>query len=119
MITGATGLVNLTNIQVLDDSSSTQGGTINMANWPIAPLNTSFALPNGGSAPAGFQLLQLLNSDSDTFTSMTSDLVIQNGYVNFAINMQDINYNGHNFTITAGPVINVADKLDVWVGDFH
>ena len=92
---------------------------MNMANWPIAPLNTAFALPSGGNAPAGFQLLQLLDADSDPFTTMGSDLVIMNGYVNFAINMQDINYNGHNFTITAGPVINVADTLDVWVSDFN
>jgi hypothetical protein len=117
VITGVTSPVNLTHIQVLDDSSDIQGGTINMANWPIAPLNVPFALPEGGHAPAGFALLQFLDSSSNAFPEFDSNLVIQNGPAQFAINMQDANFNGNDFTISQGPIVNTVSTLDVWVPD--
>ena len=42
-----------------------------------------------GVVPAGFQLLQLLNAEGSTQTVLGAKLVIENGPVNFAINMQD------------------------------
>src|SRR5262249_34856462 len=63
-----------------------------------------------------FQLLQLLDADSDPFTTLTSDLIIQNGPAMFAINMQDMaDPGGFNFTITQGPLVNTTSTLDVWV----
>ena len=137
VITGVTHLIDLTNISVLDDSSAAQGGTINMMWWAqqnspgsgpgLIPLNTAFALTgdslagtvaNGGAAPAGFQLLQLLSATSTAATALTSNLVIENGPADFAINMQGTSdTGGFNFTITQGPLINTTSMLDVWVGD--
>jgi hypothetical protein len=126
-ITGATGPVNITNISVLNDASDSQGGTINMAFWAqqgspgagpgLIPLNAAFPLPNGGMVQPGFELLQFLDSASDPSPTLTSDLVIQNAPAMFAINMQDMDTNGHNITVTAGPILNTADHLQVWVSD--
>ena len=134
VITGATHLIDLTNIQVLDDLSDVQGGTINMAFWAqqgspgsgpgLTPLNTPFTLAAGGTAPAGFQLLQFLNSESGPDTTLTSNLVIENGPTNFAVNMQDtaggpsgVGSPSYDITISQGPLIDTASMLDVWVSD--
>jgi len=118
--------VNISNIQVLDDTGNPvaigsslingQGGIINMADFAtLAPLNTNYDLLSGplgnligGSifqsaifafngdgtstdiAPAGYQLLQLLNADGSTENVLTSDLSILDGFVNFAVNMIDV-----------------------------
>ena len=42
-----------------------------------------------GVIPAGFQVLQLLNAEGSTQTVLGAKLAIENGPVNFAINMQD------------------------------
>ena len=48
-------------------------------------------------------------------------MTINNGPVNFAINMQDANFNSPfgftDITINAGPIINTADHLQVWTSD--
>ena len=129
-ITGATHLINITNISALNDASDSQGGTINMAFWAqqgvpgagpgLIPLNTAFALPAGGAAPAGFQLLQLLGADSGASTDQTANLTIENGPAQFAINAQGMGDSGDfNFKITQGPIINTNSTLDVWVADSH
>ena len=129
-ITGATHLINITHISALNDADNAQGGTINMAFWAqqgvpgagpgLIPLNTAFALPAGGAAPAGFQLLQLLGADSDASTTQTANLTIENGPAQFAINAQGMGDSGDfNFSITQGPIINTASIMDVWVADSH
>ena len=129
-ITGATHLINITHISVLNDADNAQGGTINMVNWAqqgvpgtgpgLIPLNTAFGLPAGGAAPAGFQLLQLLGADSDASTTQTANLTIENGPAQFAINAQGMGDSGDfNFSITQGPIINTASIMDVWVADSH
>ncbi len=122
-------VVNISNIQVLDDtgylktgttfnatqgaSNSLQGGVINMADFNLDPLNTNYDLlsgplgnlfyVSGGSAlqdptfaagtdvaPKGFQLLQLLDADGSTQATLAQDLFIENGFTQFAVNMQDV-----------------------------
>jgi len=123
--------VNIQNISVLDDSSDIQGGIINMSNFAgLLPTNVPYMLPgdsltgtvaNGGAVAAGFQLLQFLDASSNAGGTLYSDLVINNGFADFAINMQDLNtYHAstdHNITISAGPTINLNDHLQVWVSD--
>jgi len=159
---GGTTVVQLSNISILDDtgtpfhslptSSSSpwiaanelwqQGGTINMANFPLVPTHVPYALlaedlnPDGGLVPpatvpfglpftqvpnpltpfvpvdgatlpstisqdwandftngvvpAGFEILQFLNGEGSTASTLTSKLQILNGPDQFAINMQDM-----------------------------
>jgi hypothetical protein len=119
--------VNISNIQVLDDTGNPvtaaqilanaaaiwngQGGVINMADFAnLAPLNANYDLLSGplgnligGSvfqsakfatgtdvAPAGYQLLQLLNADGSTENYLGSNLSIVDGFTQFAINMIDV-----------------------------
>jgi hypothetical protein len=96
------------------DSNSLQGGVINMADFNLDPLNTNYDLlsgplgnlfyVSGGSvlqgsdptfagtdvAPKGFQLLQLLDADGSTQATLGQDLFIENGFTQFAVNMQDV-----------------------------
>jgi len=130
-ITGATHLIDIEHIQVLDASADTFPffTTINMANWAqqspggigLVPLNTAFTLPRGGTVGAGFDLLQLLAGDGSPTPNISGFLTINNGPTNFAINMQDANFNvPFGFTdivINAGPTINTADHLQVWTSD--
>ncbi len=125
--------INISNIQVLDDTGNPvtaaqilatppsiwngQGGIINMANFAgLGPLNTNYELLGnsattggtlgnliGGSvftsatvaagndvAPAGYQLLQLLNADGSTENYLGSNLSIIDGFTQFAINAADV-----------------------------
>ena len=106
--TGAT----FNNVQ--GESNTLQGGTINMADFAgLQALNTNYDLLSGplgnlfyvkgGSlqqnatfaagndvAPAGFQLLQLLDTDGSTQATLAQNLTILNGFEQFAINMQDV-----------------------------
>ena len=41
-------------------------------------------------APAGYQLLQLLDADGSTQATLARDLFIENGFTQFAVNMQDV-----------------------------
>src|SRR5262249_8666553 len=138
--------VNITHISVLDVADDVQGGTIDMANFPLDPLHTDYTLLGGGTAKAGSQLLQLLGADGCTETQLDSDLIINNGSNNFTVTMQDIAVNspfpvrlisvsaaslgedsglgpedfsttGHNITIECGPNINVNNHLTVFVSD--
>ena len=88
-----------------------QGGTINMANFAgLNPLNANYDLLSGtlgnliggpifqsatfaagtDVAPAGYQLLQLLNADGSTENYLGSNLNILNGFTQFAVNMIDV-----------------------------
>ena len=95
--------------------------------------------------PAGYQLLQLLDADGSTASTLTSDLNIYNGPSNFAINMQDmadgnlaqlitdggtnqfgasdnelVRLSGYNITIVGEsvvPAVQATDHLKVWVSD--
>jgi hypothetical protein len=130
-ITGATHLIDIEDIQVLDASADNFpfSTTINMAFWAqqggagpgLLPLDQPFALPNGGTVQAGFDLLQLLAANGDPSPNISGFVTINNGPVNFAINMQDANFNvPFGFTeisINAGPIINTADHLQVWMSD--
>jgi hypothetical protein len=109
--------VALSNIDVLDDASNTQGGTINMSDFPLVPTAAAFTLRAGGTVPAGFEVLQLLNAHGGSGTTLTQDLVINNAPANFAVNMQDTSFSGNNVTITAGPTISTTGTLDLWVSD--
>jgi hypothetical protein len=126
--------VTLTHIQVLDDAGTPiffsdgdfdltiQGGIINMANFAgLLPLNVPYTLLGGGTIPAGFQLLQLLGADGCTDSTLINNLVIQNGFFNFAVNMQDMADIGFfNITIFAGsppPLVSTADHLIIYVSD--
>jgi hypothetical protein len=125
-ITGATHLIDIEHIQVLDVSADNFPffTTIDMAFWAqqggagpgLLPLNQPFALPDGGTVAAGFDLLQLLDADGDPAPNINI-LTINNGPVNFAINMQDANFGFTEITINAGPIINPADHLQVWTSD--
>ena len=179
-------VVNISNIQVLDDtgylakgvttfnaaqgaSNSLQGGVIDMADFALDPLNTNYDLLSGplgnlfyvkgGSllqdptfaagndvAPAGFQLLQLLDADGSTQSTLAQNLTIANGFTDFAVNMQDVadgtftsgsggyrgdprnygdwnygNYDavwgGYNITIWAASPVSVNDHLKLWLSD--
>ena len=84
-----------------------------MADFNLDPLNTNYDLlsgplgnlfyVNGGSAlqdptipagtdvaPKGFQLLQLLDADGSTQATLGQNLFIENGFTQFAVNMQDV-----------------------------
>ena len=145
-----TGGLVLSNGTVTDD----QGGVINMADFAeLAPLNTNYDLLSGplgnlfyvkgGSvlqdptfaastdvAPAGYQLLQLLNSDGSTANVLGANLSILDGFTQFAINMMDVadgtittpTYNGYtdfgyngfgDFTQTYG-----QSQIQHGVGDY-
>ena len=91
-----------------------QGGVINMADFAtLQALNTNYDLVSGplgnlfyvkgGSvlqdptfaastdvAPAGYQLLQLLNSDGSTANVLGANLTIADGFTQFAVNMMDV-----------------------------
>jgi hypothetical protein len=83
--------VSISHIQVLDDASDDQGGTIDMNNFVgLAPLNQPYTLLAGGVIPAGFQLLQLLDADGSTDAALVKNLFILNGPTQFAVNMQDV-----------------------------
>ncbi len=198
--------VAISNVQILDDTGNgnptsyngasgslgtgvlgagtTQGGTINMADFAgtssatlptgLQGLNQPYALisepnppaslvpyglpftllttviadgPNGTSndvVPAGYQLLQLLDADGSTASTLTSALNIYNGPSLFAINMEDMAdgnvtphtitdenpnqfgattggvWSGQNITIVGEsvvPAVQATDHLKVWVSD--
>ena len=59
-----------------------------------------------GVIPAGFQVLQLLNAEGSTQTVLGAKLAIENGPVNFAINMQDTADGTLSLTVTEhGPAL--------------
>jgi hypothetical protein len=96
-----------------------------------------------GVVPAGFDLLQLLNAEGSTQTTLGAKLIIENGPSDFAINMQDTGdgtvvrsfdsseeqgnvtsgtWSGFDITITeqtgAPPTtVNTADTLILFVSD--
>jgi hypothetical protein len=132
--------VNITHISVLDDASDIQGGTIDMNNFAgLLPLNVDYTLLCGGTAPKGFQLLQLLDDEGSTETTLGSKLIIENGFNHFAINMQDMAdgtltesddereekgqpFEGHvlsgfDITIFAGINLTPTNILDLWFSD--
>ena len=88
--------IALSNIDVLDDAADTQGGTINMANFPLV---TGVTPVLGGLSMAE---LQFVAADGDNDPSLTSNLLISNGLTNFFVQLNEMAYNGHNVTITAG-----------------
>jgi hypothetical protein len=162
---GSGTVINISHIQVLDDVSDTQGGFIDLGVdfAGLAPLNTNYDLLSGalgnlfynksGSllqdptfanstdvAPAGYQLIQFLNAEGSTATTLGSDLTIRDGFVNLAINAIDmadgtltyinsdgpyvnpnsIAWSGYNITIEgqfAGLNVNTGDHLKLWVSD--
>jgi hypothetical protein len=129
-ITGATHLIDIEHIQVLDASANNFPffTTINMAFWAqqggagpgLLPLKTAFTLPGGGTVGAGFDLLQFLAADGSPSPNINGFLTINNGPTNFAINMQDANFNvpvGTTIVINAGPIINTANHLQVGTSD--
>ena len=119
--------VNISHIQVLDDASCQQGGTIDMADFPgLAPLNVAYTMLQGGSVPAGFELLQLLGSNGGTTTCLGSDLNIDDSSVNFAVNMADMSdgcysggcWSGYDISISGlGWSSKTVSTLDLWVPD--
>jgi hypothetical protein len=83
--------VHISHVQVLDDVSSAQGGTIDMADFAgLGPLNVPYTLLGGGIIPAGYELLQLLGAHGCTATACISDILIDNSAAKFAVNMQDL-----------------------------
>ena len=123
-ITGASHLIDIEHIQVLDASADEFfSPTINMGFWAqqggtgpgLLPLQTAFTLPGGGTVGAGFDLLQLVDAHGDPSPFIFGFVTINN--VNFAINMQDANFGFTEMTINAGPIINTADQLQVWTSD--
>jgi hypothetical protein len=98
-----------------------------------------------GVVPAGYQLLQLLNAEGSTQTVLGAKLIIENGPVDFAINMQDTadgtlmlshsgdeeehttggTWSGFDITITeqqppspnTPDIVNIADTLILFVSD--
>ena len=93
--------------------------------------------PGGTSndvVPAGYQLLQLLDADGSTASTLTSDLNIYNGPALFAINMEDMadgttvfvnnaagpGLTAHNITIVGEsvvPAVIATDHVKIWVSD--
>ena len=90
-----------------------QGGVIDWRNFAgLGPLNTNYDLLSGplgnlidqltvlfqsanfatgtDVAPAGYQLVQFLNSDGSTANTLGADLTIRDGFVNLAINAMDL-----------------------------
>ena len=109
--------LDLSNIQVLDDASDSQGGTIHMTNFPLEVLNANYTLLGGGTVEAGKALLQFLGADGCTGTQLTDDLIIDGGPTHFAINMQDMADNGYDITIVGAPFDPLNNDLSVWVSD--
>ena len=130
-------VIPTTNIQVFDDADDSQGGTIDLADFNMLPLNMDYTLLGGGLVPAGFSLLQLLGADGCTATELTSNLFIEDGPINFALNMQDVangewvypdndpdnvpvGLTGYNITIFGEqppPFVATTDTLKWWVSD--
>ena len=72
-----------------------------------------------GVVPAGFELLQLLNAEGSTQTVLGAKLVIENGPVNFAINMQDTadgTLTIPGFVTLTGLETNVETGAPTWTG---
>src|SRR5262249_9111326 len=128
-ITGATHLIDIEHIQVLDAVANSFPffTTIDMANWAqqspggigLVPLNTAFTLPRGGTVGAGFELLQLFDASSHPDPTPGLFTTINKQPAFFSINMQDAQTPGGgtqlvDLTISAGPTINTADHLQVW-----
>jgi hypothetical protein len=85
--------VALFNIDVLDDASNTQGGTINMANFPLVA---------GTANSFGFPELQFFDAHGGTGDALGSDLTIANGLTDFNVATNNMGMGGHNITISAG-----------------
>ena len=70
---GGTTVIHISNISVGDDASSTQGGSINMLNFPLTPLSQPYALiaePNPSTGTVPFGLPYTYNS---TASSLPAD----------------------------------------------
>jgi hypothetical protein len=80
---------------ISSSSGYTVGGLVPSGlPFTTVPAGITAATPiatdlQNGVIPAGFEVLQLLNAEGSTQTVLGAKLVIENGPVNFAINMQD------------------------------
>jgi hypothetical protein len=124
---GGSTVIDITNISVGDDASAYQGGSINMANFPLVPLSQPYALiaepnPSAGTVPFG-----LPYTYDSTASSLPADPTLgdylQEGVVpaGFVV-LQLLNPDGstavelnQNLDILAGPTnfaINMQDVSD-------
>ena len=86
---GGNTVIALSNISIGDDASCTQGGSINMANFPLTPLSNPYALiaePNPPSGTVPFGLPYTYNStanllpDSPTLGDYLQEGVVPAGF---------------------------------------
>jgi hypothetical protein len=107
-----TAPVALTNIDVLDDASSSQGGAINMANFPLV---ADPAVINDGVTFAELQFVSSTPFDTLTGDILGSGLAITNGLTDFFVRFNSMNMNSQSVTISAGlaNLNNANDVLEV------
>ena len=102
LINGQGGTINMADFQTLGALNA----NYDLMSGPLGNLfytNTHSAFSSAGSiyqdptfaastdvAPAGYQLLQLLDADGSTENVLTTGLTIADGFVQFAINMMDV-----------------------------